>query len=439
MRIHSLVAALVLAGCGGGASNGDATTGPDVQPYASFDAPPCDRTAPADDPTTAARAACMFTAGARVEDSLGVTAAVRAQIPLTHVVIVMQENRSFDHYLGRLSANGQPDAEGFPDTYANPDAAGRPVAPTRLATTCVPRDPPHQWAAMHAQWNNGAMDGFVRAAANATNDGSYALGYYDARDLPFYHWLAATFAMSDRYFAAVLGGTWPNRDYLYCGTSRGVRSTGDAVLTDVRTVFDQLDEAHVAWGVYTDGLPRQDALGWDGRHRGVASVGAFLRGLADGTLPPVAFVDPAGEDDEHPPGDVQLGEAWSRRLYTAAITSPLWPRLAMFFTYDESGGFFDHVPPPPGCPPSPDQAEFDRRGVRVPFTVVSPWARPHYVSHRDHDHTSMLRLIQVLHDLPALTARDANADALLDLFDFGCPQLRAPPPAPAAGAGGCER
>jgi phospholipase C len=110
----------------------------------------------------------------------------------------------------------------------------------------------------------------------------------------------------------------------------------------------------------------------------------------------------------------------------------------VIYTYDESGGFFDHVPPPSACLAAPDQTAFDRLGVRVPVIVVSPWSRPGTVSHRVHEHASILRLIELLHDLPALSARDANADALLDLFDFSCPRLQLTPDPPQSGTGGCH-
>src|SRR6185295_19562698 len=115
------------------------------------------------------------------------------------------------------------------------------------------------------------------------------------------------------------------------------------------------------------------------------------------------------------------GERWVRMVYQQVVASPLWPRLALLLTYDEGGGFFDHVPPPRACAPDPSRPELTQRGPRVPLLVVSPWARPHHVSHVVHDHTSILRFIELLHDLPALSARDANADALLDMFDFSRP------------------
>ena len=172
------------------------------------------------------------------------------------------------------------------------------------------------------------------------------------------------------------------------------------------------------------------------------SVQQFMNDLAAGTLPAVVFIDAPSdlsppEKDEHPPADVQAGEAWTRAVYDATVKSPLWPKTVLFFTYDEAGGFGDHVPPPASCAPSADQAEFTQLGVRVPLVAVSPYARRHFVSHAVHQHTSILRFIEALHDLPALTARDANSDALFDLFDFGCAATAPLGDAPAAGMGKC--
>ena len=384
---------------------------------------------PEPDTLEATRATCQFTAGAHVEETLGFTSADRAQMPITHLVVVMQENRSFDHYFGGLAKAGQPEAEGPPEGYVNPDDNGVDVAPFHLDSACLEDDPPHQWTAMHTGWNEGAMDGFVKSAAVNGSDGHYAMGYYDETDLPFYYWMAKTFALADHYFGSALGGTWANRDYLYAATSDGVKSTGQKTIS-VPTIFDSMDDAGVTWGVYTDGNPRQDSLGWDSSHAGVGSFDDFISALGDGTLPAVSFVDPGPGQDEHPANDIHEGEIWGYTLYKAAIASPLWSNLAIVYTYDESGGLADHMPPPPACIPSPDQDEFDRLGVRVPMVLISPWARPGYVSHRTHEHTSVTRLIELLHDLPALTARDASADALLDLFDFACGPAFATPPAP---------
>lgn len=387
------------------------------------------------------RRACAYGAGARVSETLGVTREVRARVPIDHVVILMQENRSFDHYFGTMRG----DVDGIPDGYSNPDLAGVATRPSPLDTTCAAPEPPHQWEAMHTGWNGGRMDGFIRAGAVNSTPASVVLGYYTERDLPFYHWLYRTFAMSDRFFGSVLSGTWANRNFLYTGSSYGVRDTDERTIPTAPTIFDALDRAGVAWTVYTDGPVRQDCLGWTLSHRGVRPSADFFTALRAGTLAPVVFLDAADAVDEHPVSDVQRGEGWMRQILLDAMASPLWTRLAILLNYDESGGYFDHVPPPEACSPDPggtggyDATDLDRLGLRVPFVLVSPWARPGYVSHEPHDHTSMLRFVEALFDIPALTARDANASALLDLFDFSCPRLlRIDGAIPASGAGGCH-
>jgi phospholipase C len=397
-------------------------------------------TPPIPDPVAADRTACKFAKGAKVATTLGITPEVRAAIPLTHLVIVMNENRSFDHYFGKLSIEGQPEALGFPDTFSNKDAAGKIVKPFHQSSTCVERDPPHGWTPMHAKWNLGKMDGFITASDISPSNGHYALGYLNKSDLPFYNWLANTYAMSDRYFSSVIGPTWPNRDYLYAGTSDGVINTFERKIT-VPTIFDALDTKKVKWAIYGDGGSRAGCVSVESSHPNHKTFTAFLADVAAGTLPPVSFLDPTGRQDEHPGnsinGDVQGGEAWARSIYEASRKSALWPKMAVIFTYDEAGGFFDHLPPPKACLASASQTQFDRLGFRVPLMIASAYARPHFVSHKTHDHTSITRLIELLHDLPAMTGRDANADALLDLFDFNCPTMLTAPVAPASGKGGC--
>jgi phospholipase C len=163
----------------------------------------------------------------------------------------------------------------------------------------------------------------------------------------------------------------------------------------------------------------------------------LFAGLESGSLPNVVFVDGGlNSEDDHPPADIKRGERWTKDIYDAAVKSPLWRKTAIFFTYDEAGGFFDHVAPPPYdaekskvCVARPEDAEFHELGIRVPLVVISPWARRQYVSHVRHEHTSMTRFIELVFGLSALTARDANSDALLDMFDFEC-ENTAPLPAP---------
>ncbi len=392
------------------------------------------------------RAACSFGTGAKVTSTLPITRSARAAIPIKHIIVLMKENRAFDHLLGNLNAFGQSDTDPIPPSFTNKDRTDASVAPFHLDTTCVNVDPGHQWAEMHRQVNGGAMDGFVTNGADTTGgDGHVVMGNYEASDLPFYYWLANTFAINDRHFPSERSGTWPNRNFLLLGTADGV-TCSFCTFPDpsTPTLFDNLDAADVTWGAYTDGEPFDGSLGWTATHRGVHTFEEFQRVLQDGTLPQVAFVDGIGwVEDEHPTADVQVGESWTRVVYQAATASPLWPELAIIWTYDEAGGFADHVPPPnTACvarPGNSKDAAFVELGVRVPLAVISPYARPHHVSHVVEDHTAITRFIEVVFDLPALTSRDANSDALLDMFDFaGAPAWLTPPAAPAAGVGGCH-
>lgn len=398
------------------------------------DAGACRLVLPADT-HAAERTACTFAEGAHTGPTLGIDATAAAQIPIDHIVIVTQENRSFDHYFAHFDHDL---SDPLPATFRNSDDAGHSVAPHHLTSHCLEADPSHQWTAMHAAWNDGMMDGFVRSADTATTDGHFAMGFYDETDLPFYYWLARTFAFSDHHFGDSLGGTWSNRAFLYTGSSHGVHSTGEMTIPTARTIYDALDDAGVSWGVYSSGGVRQDVLGWTTSHAGVHSFNTFLAQLADGSLPAVSYVDPSGVEDEHPVHDIGGGEQWARRIYEGAIASPLWGSIAIFYTYDESGGLFDHVPPPPACLPDPTLTEFDRYGIRVPMYVISPWARPGFVGHATNSHASLVRFIELRFGLPALSARDANSDAMLEYFDFCQPSFPAGPAAPAAfGLSGC--
>jgi phospholipase C len=397
------------------------------------------------DPHAADRAACTFGTGAKVTDTLPITAAQRAAIPIKHVIVLMKENRAFDHIFGKLH-DTVPDVEAIPSTFSNVGLTGETVTPAHADTTCIAHDPDHQWAGMHTQVDNGKMDGFVKSAGvTSGTDGHFALSYYDKTDLPFYYWLAGNFAIADRHFASVRSGTFPNRNFMLLGTADGVTSTG-AGFPDpsTPTIFNSLDAAGITWGVYGDGSLLSGTLDWTLAHAGAHHFADFLTALDNGTLPAVSFVDGIDNvEDEHPTANVQLGEAWTRNIYEHAIKSPHWADTAILWTYDEAGGFFDHVPPPNiACVARPDKtidAKFTELGIRIPLIAISPWAKAKKVSHVMHDHTAITRFIEAVFDLPALTHRDANSDALMDLFDFtaSTAPLLTPPDAPASGTGGC--
>jgi phospholipase C len=376
-----------------------------------------------------------------------------SQIPIDTIVVLMQENRSFDHYFGRLHFQGQPRVKPEPRNASNPDPtnpSGPPIRPFLQTRLCEIADLDHSWNGTHEEWNNGAMDGFTTANVNPNDpQGARTMGYYDQGTLPFYYALYGTFAMADRFFASVLTQTFPNRFYLLAGTSFG-HIRNDFGQYSQPTIFNLLDQAGVTWKVYHSGLPFAFLFSYVSAQpqKAVPVNPNYFADAAAGTLPQVAFIDPIFigaknvENDEHPPANVQVGEKFAADVINAFTASPQWAHGALFFTYDEHGGFYDHVPPPRACvpdgiapmlQPGDVAAAFDNYGIRVPFVVVSPYARKHYVSHKVYDHTSILRFIETRFDLPALTKRDANADAMLRLFHFrkaSFPTAPTLPPAP---------
>jgi phospholipase C len=377
---------------------------------------------------------------------------------IDHVVVLMQENRSTDHYFGRLHFAGQPRFDPEPPGSSNPDPTnptGPPVKSFHKTNYCEVTDLDHSWNGTHSEWDAGKMDGFTTANANALVDptGARTMGYYDAGDLPFYYALYSTFATGDRYFSSVLGPTFPNRFYLLAGTSFGhIRNdfppTGGFAQ---RTIFNLLDEASppVTWKIYYAQFPFGALFSYVAQHAPgkVVPISQYYADAAAGQLPQVSFVDPIFlgspnvENDEHPPANVQVGERFVSDVINALFNSPNWSSSAFFLTYDEHGGFFDRAAPPPAAVPDhiPPMLQpgdvpgaFDRYGIRVPATVVSPYARSHFVSSVVHDHTSILRFIETRFGLPALTDRDARADPMLEFFDFSRATFARPPSLPSA-------
>ena len=392
---------------------------------------------------------CRFGAGALPEETLPPGIPHGDQIPIDHILVLMQENRSFDHYFSHLNRRNVDRAR---KTMSNPDpTGGPPIHPFHQREYCEVADLNHGWDGSHLEWNGGAMDGFTAQNVDpADPTGHRTMGFYTKHDLPFYYKLYRTFAMSDRHFCAVLGPTFPNRHFLLAATAFGhISNDFPTVGTEFSqpTIFNLLDEAAVSWKVYQSDVAFSIIYAYvrNERMANVRPIAEFFRDAAAGTLPQVAFIDPAflgaGENDEHPPTNVQVGQAFVASVVGAFVQSPNWPRGALFITYDEHGGYWDHVPPPPACipddiPPNLNpgdvQAAYDRYGIRVPFLAVSPFARKHYVSHTTTDQTAILRFIETRFDLPALTRRDANASPLLDMFDFENPPFAKPPRLPDA-------
>jgi phospholipase C len=368
---------------------------------------------------------------------------------IEHVIIYMQENRSFDHYFGTLGRGDgfTLDGSGTP-TDSNPDLSGNPV-PVYLATETCDTTPgaSQSWNDTHLSMHGGAMDGFVTAA----DGGIGSMQYFDDATLPFYWGLASTFVLCDRWFTSAPCQTFPNRRYLQAATSVGIVATDvDEVLaTPVApngVIWERLNHHGISWKDYAIDLA--DILvfptfGFAHEDR-IHTFNDFLVDCARGTLPQVSIISPGHTVySEESPADVQNGEAYSASIINAVMHGPTWERTVLFFTYDEHGGYYDHVPPPPAIRPDniapriqvpPDQpGAFDVYGPRVPGFVISPYAKADYVSSVVHDHTSILKFIETKWNLGAMTYRDANADDLLDCLDFANPGFMDPPTLPEPG------
>ncbi len=439
----------------------------------------------------AARDACAFTRGAMPAATLGDGVPIGKQLPVEHIVVLVQENRSFDQYFSHLARyearRGLHNViEGEPRNASNPSVPIGFVAGDAGASALVtglhfavhaPRlcivDTPHDWLSMHVDHDQGRNDGFyfvnnghggpggnLNGIAPNLTSGDRALWWYDERDIPFYYELYSTFGMADHYHSDVLGPTFPNRMYLYGATSFGQTDNYNPDLgpypfpgNSPALIFDELQARHVTWALYAESPPASTAvLGVTFKDRygfePAKSFQSFLDDAAAGTLPAVSFLDAdfahmaANDDDEHPPADIELGQHFVWSVVNAVTNSPTWSSTVLFVTYDEAGGFYDHVAPPQACRPDSREpvfadpasniglARFDHLGFRVPLVVVSPYVKRGFVSHATYSHASITRFIESRLDGPALSARDANADPFTDMFDWQNPPFVTPPAFP---------
>jgi phospholipase C len=400
---------------------------------------------------------------------------------IEHVVIFMNENRSFDTYFGGYrGVRGFADRHGasvFAQSY--PGAAGVPYGGRLLPfhfDTALPNNGEcvnnisHAWGAQHRAWNGGAMDKFleVHLQENGQRDGPNTMGYYQRSDLPFYHALADAFTICDGYYCSLIGPTDPNRLYSMTATiDPGGKAGGPVLKTHVAdrpqqlgtlswtTYPEQLETGGISWKIYAtpDGNAGDNILPYFKQYSnatlaakafGPSFPAEFQADCAAGTLPQVSWVLGALVDTEHPPAAVTYGEVVVAQVLDAITSNPaLWAKTALFITYDENGGFFDHVPPPiahPGTPgeyltvnPLPMEADGIRGpiglGFRVPTLVVSPFSRGGLVCSDTFDHTSMLRFLETRFgpEVPNLTAwrRSVTGD-MTSAFNFAHPDASVP-------------
>ena len=360
-------------------------------------------------------------------------------MPIDTFVVLMMENRSFDHYLGWL-----PGADGRQAGLTYTDEEGRSESTRRFAPDfqgCDHPDPSHSWTGGRQQFNGGRMDGFLRGR----ND-EFALSYYVKEDLGFISHAAAASTAYDRFFCSLLGPTFPNREYMHAAQSYGRKD--NALPVDEggfpdNTIFAAMLAKGLTARYYFNDLPAGGLWGIPGLQRS-ARVEEYYARAASGTLPNLCFVDPVfgGEGpasvhgvraDEHPHGDIRAGQAYMADIAHAFMESPQWERGALFIVYDEWGGFFDHVRPPrvPDDRNSPNLDEdFGRMGMRIPAVTLSPYARRGYVDHGTYGFESILKMIEYKFDLAPLTRRDRYASNIARSFDWASKPRLEPPDLP---------
>jgi phospholipase C len=363
-------------------------------------------------------------------------------MPIDTFVVLMMENRSFDHYLGWM-----PEADGRQGglSYVRPDGnrqATYPLAPEYQG--CGHPDPGHGWDSGRAQLNRGKVDGFL---AEGSGNDEYAIGYYRERDLPFIPHAAKASTTFDRYFCSVLASTYPNREYEHAAQSYGQKGNAfppEAGYPDGfpdTTIFAALAAKGIEGLCFFNDLAPSWLWGQPGVDRS-RRIDEYYARCANGTLPPLSFVDPPFLDggggnglsgDEHPHGDVRIGQAFMSDVVHAFMESPQWKRGALFLIYDEWGGFFDHVRPPrvPDSRNNRDLNEdFGQMGFRIPAVVISPYVRRGHVSHLTYGHESILKMIEYRYGLRPLTRRDAYARNIARSFDWDSNPRLDPPALP---------
>jgi len=323
---------------------------------------------------------------------------------ITHVLIACQENRTFDTYYGYYPKAG---TFGIPANYSQPDGKGGSVAPQH-ATQYTTQDIDHTWAGIHSEWNKGQMNGF------ATTDGTNAMIYYDGSDLPYYYALADAFTLCGNYFCSLLGPTAPNRLHLWGATCGG--NTSNSIPHGSLSwpiICDLLDASNITWKSYNFGLGKTTKQlemfntliyfqKWQDDPRIKFTEDDYYNDLQAGTLPQVSFLITEGTVSEHAPQSVLAGQQQMEKVINALMQSSAWISSALFFTYDEGGGFFDHVAPP--------QVDAYGLGVRVPMLVISPYARRGYVSGQLYEHSSVLKYLERRFGLSTLASVNHQFD-----------------------------
>lgn len=340
-----------------------------------------------------------------------------AVTPIQHVVVIMQENHTFDNYFG-----GYPGANGLSNSVPNPTnftENAQYIRPFHIEYADLPQDLCHSAGCAVQSLDDGKMDGFV--AADKSN---LAMGYYDNQDIPYYWDYASRYTLFDNYFSSVLGPSLPNHLYLIAGTSGGQLDNTVAPVYRFPPITDSLDASHLSWRYYAGGY--QYANGWNPlpnfpsiahnstKQRWIEAPSSFFDDIHNNVLGNVTWIMPPTQKlSEHPPWQPTDGEHWIIAVINQIMMSRYWSSTAIFLTWDDYGGWYDHV-----APPRVDQYGY---GFRVPLLVISPYARQGFVDHTASDHAAILKFIEANYRLAPLSTRDATAPNLFDAFNFAQP------------------
>jgi phospholipase C len=359
----------------------------------------------------------------------------QTKTPITHFVVIMQENHTFDNYFGTYpGANGIPSGVKMPIDPKNP-ATGF-VEPWYVGASTI-TDLSHSASAFQEQYDSGKMDGFVSALNRRHQDGRISMGYYDDRDIPYYWNVADHYVLFDRFFSSAKDGSFANHMYLAAGI-RPPSLRHDEIagqLANTPTIFDRLQEAKISWKFYVQNYDptityrNEEAAGnrasqviWvpllnfdrfidnPTLSSHIVDLSQYYEDLRQGTLPAVAYIVPSGTS-EHPPQNPNGGQRFMKSLIQELMRSSAWNSSAFLLLYDDWGGWFDHVAPP--------QVDEYGYGPRVPGLLISPYARKGYIDSTELDFTSVLKFIEVNWGVAPLAERDTKANNFLSAFDFG--------------------
>jgi len=347
-------------------------------------------------------------------------------LPIKHVVIIVEENHTFDNYFGTY-----PGANGLNGSVGEPLGPGQPptVPPWHIPGDTVSSDLCHTWECAHEAYDVGKLDGFISAQGGS----NLSMGYFDYHQIPYYWDYASQFVLMDNFYSSVMTASLPNHLYLVAGQSGGL--TGDSRGSEINftsssvhnstfyfpSIADELSSDNVSWKYYAggyNGLNNWNPLPAFESVENNQSMTARLAPPADfgpdvraGRLPSVAWIMPAADDEsEHPPYNVSVGEHDVVSTINTVMQSPYWNSTAVFVTFDDYGGWYDHVPPP--------QVDGYGYGFRVPCIVISPYAKQGMIDHVQSDFTSILKFVETVFSLHPLSTRDAAASNMMEAFDF---------------------